>query len=401
MDINSEPGLRRRFMGVLGCAFVVEAGLYSAITPIVPQLRDRFGLSEAAAGLLMSSYSVGIVIGSLVCMGIVARVDARTTAVAALVALAATTLAFAWTADSHVLIGARLLQGIAGGITWTACVTWVLRVWPANRRGEALSAAVAPAVVGTVLGPAIGTLAIKIGVGVSYTVVAAVCVGAAIAMLQLPRPRERQAPELASTRSIGAIDRLGVSGAVAVVVAGIVVGVVNLAGPQILAKMQSPAWTAGLAFTAAAVVTVAVARPVGRLVDIYGAQRATVVAFVAIAIFLPVLAITGLSWLAVVLIAASVVGVNSCYLAASAMLTTGIERVGGSLYFATALVGTLWGVGESVGAILAGVGLGAGGAAWTLAGTLAMVAVGCASAMLLPRRGLRQGDAQAVGEAEI
>jgi hypothetical protein len=58
------------------------------------------------------------------------------------------------------------------------------------------------------------------------------------------------------------------------------------------------------------------------------------------------------------------------------MLTGAGEAAGWSLRFATALLATVWGTGETVGAVLAGVGLDGLGSAWTTSIAGASVAVG-------------------------
>ena len=77
-------------------------------------------------------------------------------------------------------------------------------------------------------------------------------------------------------------------------------------------------------------------------------------------------------------VAALLVVNNLCYIASAAMLTRSGQAAGWSLRFATALVATVWGSGETVGALLTGLGLDTFGTAWTTGIGAALVVLGLA-----------------------
>src|SRR6266536_815925 len=115
MSLRVSKGL----VAVLGIAFATEGALYSAVTPILPLLSRTLHMSDSQAGVLLSSYSAGLVAGSLLCVLVLRRVNARTGAAGALVLLSLSTLVFAWAQRYEVALAFRLLQGIAGGAAWT------------------------------------------------------------------------------------------------------------------------------------------------------------------------------------------------------------------------------------------------------------------------------------------
>jgi MFS family permease len=177
-------------------------------------------------------------------------------------ALAITTILFAWADTSTILLWARHGQGVAAGIACTACILWLLSAWPIVRRGVPLGAAMGPAVIGTVAGPSIGTLALQLGVRMPYRL-----------------------------RDLGAPDQVS-----------------------------------GLTFLAAVVVTVVVARPLGRMVDRFGADRTTMVGLFALAVFLPI-ADAG-TYLVSFVVVVLMLAINFCYVSVGALLTRGGPEAG-------------------------------------------------------------------------
>jgi predicted MFS family arabinose efflux permease len=375
----------KSFLAILGFALAVEGALYSAVTPILPMLSRRLDMSDTQAGIMLSSYSSGIVAGSLVCVLVLRRVDPRSAAVGAMASMALFTVVFAWAGSYEVALGARLIQGIVGGATWTACITWLLRLWPIERRGEALGLAIGPAVVGTIAGPAIGTTAIEFGVRGPYTLVGALCAAAAVWLLRMPRPAVQGDLE---DRRVGASNhhrRMALLGAYLVTVGGALIGLINLAGPLVLVGLGAADRTGGVVFVIAAVVTVSLARPLGTLVDRGGAIRMAVVGMLAMAMAFPVFGAGPGVYATAFLIVLLVVANNLCYISAGALLTREGQGAGWSLYFVIALTATVWGLGETVGAMLAGVGLDKAGPLWTT-GTGSVIAAGMVAAIFAVSR---------------
>lgn len=380
----------RRLSAVLAVAFTLEAGLYSAVTPILQLLSRRFDLSESSAGLLLSNYSAGVVVGSLVCVPIVARVNARAAAAAGLAMLAVSTVVFAWADSDVVLLCSRTLGGVAGGATWTACVCWLLSEWPAVRRGEALSSAMAPAVVGTIVGPLIGTLAVQFGVGWPYSALGIACLLASVGVLRMPRPNSYTAPHARVPSSSRSANELAVLGVTVVALAGVAVGAINLARPLMLERAGAHDVVGGTAFVLAAVATILSARPLGRVVDRLGATATAGVALAALVVLMTLMAADPGVGSLVALIVALLLATSACTLSASAMLTNGADRAGWSIYLATALIATSWGIGETGGAFVAGVGFERVGVRWTVVSGAALMVLGLAAVLLMIPRLTRQ-----------
>ncbi|MGD6741810.1 MFS transporter [Streptomyces sp. BH106] len=383
----SPPEKSRALLAILGFAFAAEGALYSAVTPVLPLLSRTLHMSGSQAGLMLSSYSAGIVAGSLLCVLVLRRVNARTGAVGSLALLSFSTLVFAWAQHYEIALVFRLLQGIAGGATWTACVTWLLRGWPLEKRGEALSLSMGPAVVGTIAGPAIGTVAVDIGVQGSYTVVALLCMGAAAWLFRMPRPPmrgdvEKRRPELRGRRRT-----LALLGAVVLTITGVLLGSMNLVAPLVLVERGAAERTAGVVFVIAAVLTVVAARPFGILVDNRGAIRTVAGGMLLTALAFPFFGASPGTYPTAALQVVLLLANNLCYLSAGTLLSREGERAGWSLNFVTAMTATVWGIGETAGALLAGVSLDQVGALWTSVTGGALAALMLAGVVVVGTRG--------------
>src|SRR4249919_1761422 len=120
---------------------------FAALTPLLPEYAEEFGLSKSGVGVLQAAYPLGVLAGSIPGGYAAARFGVRPTAVTALLVIAGTSDVFGF-ADSIVVLDiARFLQGIGSAFAWTAAFAWLIAVAPVQRRGE---------LIGTVLGLAIG-----------------------------------------------------------------------------------------------------------------------------------------------------------------------------------------------------------------------------------------------------
>jgi predicted MFS family arabinose efflux permease len=385
--MSSPPERSAAFLAILGFAFAVEGALYSAVTPIIPLLSRTLHMSDSQAGLMLSGYSAGLVAGSLLCVLVLRRVNARTGAVGALVLLALSTWVFAWAQDYEVALAFRLLQGIAGGATWTACVSWLLRMWPLEKRGEALGMSMGPAVVGTIAGPAIGTVAVDLGIQGAYTAVAVLCLGAAAWLFRMPRPPLHGEMEEPRPEMRGRGRTLALLGAVVAAVTGVLLGLINLTAPLVLVDLGAAERTAGLVFVIAAILTVVAARPFGVLVDRRGATRVASGGMLLMVIALPVFGASPGACLTGALVVFLLLANNLCYISSGTLLSREGERAGWSLYFVTAMAATVWGIGETAGALLAGISLDHAGALWTSVIGGALAAAMLAGVVVVATRG--------------
>lgn len=94
--------------------FIAGAG-FAAWAPLVPFVKQRFGLDEAALGLLLLCLGMGALIGMPLTGGLVRRFGCRRVIVGSSIQIAANLLALSYVASLPILVGALLLFGAATG----------------------------------------------------------------------------------------------------------------------------------------------------------------------------------------------------------------------------------------------------------------------------------------------
>lgn len=176
----------RRLLALVGSVVLVDGMLYAALAPLLPAYADAHGLSKLGAGLLVAAYAVGVFVAALPGGLAAARLGSKRAVLGGLVLMAAASVAFGL-ADGPVALGlARLAQGIASALSWAGAFAWVASVAPRERRGEMLGTVFGAAVVGVVLGPALGAVADLVGPRSAFTGVAVLAAGLFVWALRTP-----------------------------------------------------------------------------------------------------------------------------------------------------------------------------------------------------------------------
>src|SRR6185295_17901561 len=167
----------RRLVAFVCCIVFIDTAFYSAITPLLPELRDQYDLSKTAAGILAASYPAGTLLGALPGGWLASRVGVRPTVQLGLGLMVAASIAFAF-ADSVVVLDiARFAQGLGGAASWAGALGWLIGAAPRERRGELIGTGLAAAVAGALFGPALGALSDAIGQEPVFSTIAIVGVG--------------------------------------------------------------------------------------------------------------------------------------------------------------------------------------------------------------------------------
>lgn len=179
--------MRRSPVLPLVCTVVfVDAMLFAAIIPLIPVLSDRLELGTLGAGVIVGAYGAGAVLAGIPSGHLAERIGPKSAVVVGMLSLAAATVAFAF-ADTALTVGvARLVQGVASAISWSGALSWLTLSTPRERRGQALGTAYGMAVMGFIVGPAIGALADVTSIEGVFTAVA--LVAALAALLAARRP---------------------------------------------------------------------------------------------------------------------------------------------------------------------------------------------------------------------
>lgn len=338
----------RRLFVLVAAVILVDTMFYSAIVPLLPAYTDDLGLSKSAAGLLSASYAAGTLVAALPSGFLAARIGVRTTMLAGLGLLSASSLAFAFADTVALLDAARFAQGVGGACAWTGGLAWLLAAGPAERRGELVGSVLAVAIAGLLLGPVIGGVATEVGPEPVFSGVGVIGIILAAWVLSTPGVAPSAIPGLRQVA--GAIlTRPVIFAFWLVALPSILAGLVDVLAPLRLDELGASGIGVGAVFLVAAAIEATLSPAVGRFSDRRGRLvpiRAGLIAsgLVAVTPSLPE-SIVGLGIVVVILFLA----MSLIWTPAMALLSDDAEAAGLDLAFATALVSLSWAGGQVFG----------------------------------------------------
>lgn len=363
---------------VLACAVVfIEAVLFTALAPLLPDLVERFELSKTGAGWLTAAYPLGALVGAVPSVFVARRSGLRRTVLVSLLVLAgASVVVGVATSGVWVLVG-RFFQGVGSALAYTGALSWLTQTVPVARRGEALGFALSAAFVGALLGPLLGAVADSVGLAPVFLSTAALSAVLAVFTLALPEPVLRDVARL-PLRGLAREPTVVVS-VWLIGLAGVLLGVFGVLVPL---RLDGLGWSAigiGLLFAVSSIV-VALASPlVGRLADRAGRAAPLRAGLLLAAGASLTLAVSSGQWLYATVAVAAAVAVGILWAPGMAMLADAVERRGYDHAAGFGLMNAAWSPGFAVGA-----GLGAAVAsAFGDGATLVAAAVVCVASALL------------------
>jgi predicted MFS family arabinose efflux permease len=236
----------------------------AAFLPLLPAIRDDFGLSGAETGSLLAATTFAALVATMPLSALAARVGARPVLLAAAALMPLSLLAMAAAPGLPWLLAGRILFGLSFAVTWSIAPG----VASARVPGAAGTASLlAVSGLGWLVGPvASGALASVAGWRIPL-VAAAVASAPAVLPFLRPAPREATEPAvrlgalLALVRTSPAVRW---SAAVAALL-GIVTGAIGVLVPTLLADNGVGPAGVGLAVTVSAVVWVGAAAGSGHI----------------------------------------------------------------------------------------------------------------------------------------
>ncbi|MDO8213989.1 MFS transporter [Conexibacter sp. CPCC 206217] len=346
----------RRLLLLVGTIVLVDMMFYAAITPLLPDYADRYGLSTTAAGVLGAAYAAGTLLAALPSGLLAVRWGPRRTVLLGLTLMAVASLGFAFGRDVLVLDATRFLQGIGGACSYAGGMGWLLSVAPAERRGETIGAAMVAGVAGVLLGPVLGTLARQIGPEVPFSAVAVIGVLLMGLSLRLPAPPAL----LAAHARVRVRDAVGLravqAGMAFVLLPALAFGAMNVLTPLELDRLGAGGLAVGATYLVAAAIEAAVQLFVGRASDRVGRAPLLRISLAGSVGCMLLLTVPGSALALAPLVVLSFVVVGSLYTPAMALLSDGAAAAGLEQGMAFALVNLVWAGGQVVGA-LAGSGI--------------------------------------------
>jgi DHA1 family solute carrier family 18 vesicular amine transporter 1/2 len=343
---------------VVACVTLVtftDLVAYSIAVPVLPDYVRRFGASPATIGFLFGSFGITLLAVSIPMGAISDRIGRKGPMVLATLLLALSTTAFAFANSLPMLFGARLLQGVADGVTWVVGFALIADLYGPEERGSMMGLVMSATSLGVIVGPSLGGWLYELGgIRLPFLVVAAAAALTAVAFLLI------RIPDRAATRGVP-MTRILKHRAI-VMCAG-----VAAAGSATYAMLEpvlplvlegrfslGPA-RIGLMFAAAAVVS-AILHPIyGRLSDWWGGRRLMLVGLTAGALLLPLLNVPA-DWqsmtvsMVIVFAALGLIVTPSLAYMAEAASSAGL----GSFGVVYGLYNVAWGIGLLIGPSLGG-----------------------------------------------
>ena len=335
---------------VFTCVIVfVDTLFYAAITPILPELRDEYGLSKSAAGVLAAAYPAGTFVGALPGGLMAARVGVRQTVLFGLGLMVVSSIGFAFGDSIVVLDVSRFVQGVGGAFSWAGALGWMIGAAPRDRRGQYIGTALAAAVAGALFGPVLGAAAGALGQEPVFGAVALVGLGLMVFALRMTAQQPEGDSRLRTL--VGSLrDGRVAAGMWLTTLPGVLFGTVAVLGPLRLDELGAGAAAIAAAFLAAAALEAVVAPLIGRLSDRRGRLVPSLIGVAGGCLIMLLLpwpeSALGLGVL--IVFAGPLIGL--LYTPAMAMLSDGADHAGVSQGFAFAFVNLAWATGQTAGA---------------------------------------------------
>ena len=155
----AEPGLGRARAGLIILALSVFAAVTTETAPVglLPAIGHAFGVTESAAGLLVTLYAVLVAVLAVPLTLATRRVPGKRLLLVALSSYAASNVISAAAPDFAVLAAGRALGGVTHALFFSVFIGYSTRLVPPAQTGRALALASAGAPAGFVLGVPLAT----------------------------------------------------------------------------------------------------------------------------------------------------------------------------------------------------------------------------------------------------
>jgi len=293
--LRGQTTSKRTLLTVYAINFLNAVGMWFFL-PLLPIFLGRKGGSAALVGVV---FAAGLVSNALVRYpaGWAAdRFGTRAVLIAAMLATAATFLAYLLPLPVTAFIAVRFLHGAAQGAYWPAANGLVAETAEPAERGRAFGYMQAANMAGMLIGPAIGGFIALVNIGVVFTIAAALAAITIFALATLPNVRAQAAVEVPAramhiARTLLPLILLGAG-------TSYMIGAFDTIWSLYLTFRGASTFAVGLSFVAFAVPAMLLSGYAGSLGDRFGPRRFIVVALFCTAFFAALYPfITSVPWL--------------------------------------------------------------------------------------------------------
>ncbi len=326
---------------------LLDMAFYAAVSPLLPQYADEFGLSKSEAGLLASSYAIGTVAGSLPGGWLTGRLGAKPTVLLGLGLLIVASLTFGFAHTVVLLDAARFVQGVGGAFTWTAGMAWLVGMSPPDRRGELIGIAMGASVAGLMLGPVIGGLATELGDVAVFCGVSALAGVVSVWAWSVPAPP--RAPGGGPGDLVAALrQRQVVAGLWVFSLPALFAGALEVLVPLKLGELGASGLAIGAAFLVASVAEIALNPLSGRWSDRHGRLPAIRIGLIGAAVMGVVIPLPGTTLILAAALVATIAALGIVWAPALALVSDASDRAGLAPGVAFALGNLAWAFGQII-----------------------------------------------------
>ena len=340
----------RKLLLLVSAVVLVDTSFYAAITPLLPDLTDEFGLSKGGAGLLAAAYPVGTFVGGLPGGIMAARVGVKPTVLAGLALMVVSSIAVAFAGSILVLDLARFVQGVGGAASWAGAMGWLAGAAPPEKRGQMIGSAMGAAIAGALLGPVIGVAADLTSFELVFCTVALIGVG-----LMAWTWRTPAAAPLGdgSLRGLAGALRNGQvrTGLALITIPGLLFGTLSVLGPLRLDELGATTAAIGAIWLMSAGLEAIVSPLAGRFSDRRGHLAPLFGGLVGGAITFALLPWPGDAVTLGILIVLGSPVIGLLWAPSMSMLSDGADEVGLEQGLAFGLMNLTWATGQAVGDI--------------------------------------------------
>src|SRR4051795_3682491 len=340
----------RKLLLLVSAVVLVDTSFYAAITPLLPDLTDEFGLSKSGAGILAAAYPVGTFVGGLPGGIMAARVGVRPTVLLGLALMVLSSVAVAFASSILVLDLARFVQGVGGAASWAGARAWLAGAAPREKRGQLIGSAMGAAIAGALLGPVIGVAADVAGFELVFCSIAAIGVGLMVWTLRTPAAAPLGDGSMRGLRVALRNDQVR-TGLLLVTVPGLLFGTLSVLGPLRLDELGAATAAIGAIWLLSAAFEAIVSPLAGRFSDRRGPVAPLLGGLIGGAITFALLpwpddAVT----LGILIVVGSPV-IGLLWAPSMSMLSDGADAVGLEQGLAFGLMNLTWATGQALGDI--------------------------------------------------
>ena len=263
---------------------------YSIAIPVLPDLGQKLGASPTMIGLLFGSFGVTLLAVSIPMGAASDRVGRKLPMVAGLLALAASTLLFAFGDSLPWLFAARLVQGAADAVTWVIGFALIADLYGPDERGRVTGIVMSGTSIAVMIGPSIGGWLYEAGgMRLPFLIVSLLALIGAAVFVWYDTPRHREAREAVPIVAVLRLPAVAICTALVVAVASTLSMIEPTVAMHLQVNLHLRPARVGLVFAACALANTMFHPFFGRLSDRLGARPMAFAGLFATAAPLPLL----------------------------------------------------------------------------------------------------------------